>query len=123
MCGFLVLCACAAIEATDDLDIVSRLVDLLDSVSSWIAEYPPAESSSRYGNVSFRLWQRRLHESALSLCEELLPDSFKVRGASLKCAAYVQLVTIADDFVLVSSPVSSPCCTMIRVFDVVSCVS
>lgn len=58
---------------------ISSLLSLLQSLLLWIDDVPPVSNqSSRYGNVSYRTWHRRLSDSAQPLITDLLlrPSSF-----------------------------------------------
>lgn len=54
---------------------VKAIVTMIDELRSWIAEIPPAQQPSRFGNISFRVWQVRLAERSASLQSAFLPET------------------------------------------------
>ncbi|XP_068655513.1 uncharacterized protein [Aristolochia californica] len=53
---------------------VAAIVALLQTLVDWVDEIPPAQQTSRYGNVSYRTWHERLEKSAESLHMGILPE-------------------------------------------------
>lgn len=52
---------------------VSALVGVIEKLSSFVDEIPPAPQSSRYGNVTYRSWHDRMSSDAESFMLTLLP--------------------------------------------------
>ncbi|KAG2174134.1 hypothetical protein INT43_004154 [Umbelopsis isabellina] len=50
-----------------------RILALLDTISSWVDDFPPASNAQRFGNKSFRLWLGKLEESSSDLMKDALP--------------------------------------------------
>lgn len=46
---------------------VRKVLDLLDTLESWITEIPPQPTPQRFGNLAFREWGKRLEEVPHSL--------------------------------------------------------
>ncbi|XP_010538936.1 PREDICTED: serine/threonine-protein phosphatase 2A activator-like [Tarenaya hassleriana] len=70
---------------------VATIVSILETTMQWIDEIPPAQQSSRYGNVSYRTWHERLEEKGESLMLGFLPEEFK--GSTIEIVPY-----FADSF-------------------------
>ena len=49
-----------------------RVLNLLQTLSSWIDEIPPISQPTRFGNRAFRTWHARLVERAPVLLSEML---------------------------------------------------
>jgi len=41
---------------------VEGIMNLLDTIDSWIDEIPPLESPQRFGNLAFRTWGKKLED-------------------------------------------------------------
>ncbi|GAB2284991.1 hypothetical protein Dimus_019446 [Dionaea muscipula] len=74
---------------------VSAIISVLDTLLRWIDEIPPAAQSSRYGNLSFRVWHGKMSDHAIDLMLEILPndDVDGLRSATVELASY-----FADSF-------------------------
>eukprot|EP00249_Psilotum_nudum_P014637 c24931_g2_i1 orf=33-1100(+) len=56
--------------------VVTRtIVQILDSMASWVDEIPPVQLPARYGNPAFRDWHARLMDQGPSLMLKILPES------------------------------------------------
>ncbi|KAG6917849.1 hypothetical protein DXG01_000754 [Tephrocybe rancida] len=42
--------------------VITRTLELLDTLDRWINEIPPLETPQRFGNLAFRTWGARLEE-------------------------------------------------------------
>ncbi|KAM3583218.1 Serine/threonine-protein phosphatase 2A activator [Umbelopsis sp. WA50703] len=51
-----------------------RILTLLDTISSWIDDFPPAPNAQRFGNKAFRLWLGKVEENASNLLKDALPE-------------------------------------------------
>ncbi|KZP10480.1 PTPA-domain-containing protein [Athelia psychrophila] len=58
-----------------EIESVRKVLDLLDTLESWITEIPPQPTPQRFGNLAFREWGKRLEEQTPVLLRKLLPDS------------------------------------------------
>lgn len=47
---------------TCDPQSVTRTLELLDTLESWIQDIPPQNTPQRFGNIAFRTWGARLEE-------------------------------------------------------------
>lgn len=65
---------------------VSALVSLLQTLSQFVDEIPPAAQSSRYGNHSYRTWHSKMVENAESFMLQFLPQD--MRCATLEIIPY-----------------------------------
>ncbi|XP_010543879.1 PREDICTED: serine/threonine-protein phosphatase 2A activator-like [Tarenaya hassleriana] len=65
---------------------VAAIVSILEAMVQWIDEIPPAQQSSRYGNVSYRTWHERLDEKGELLMLGFLPEEFK--GSTVEIVPY-----------------------------------
>lgn len=41
---------------------MTRTLELLDTLESWIQDIPPQNTPQRFGNIAFRTWGARLEE-------------------------------------------------------------
>ncbi|KAJ8772079.1 hypothetical protein K2173_027256 [Erythroxylum novogranatense] len=57
---------------------VKSIVSIIETLTQWVDEIPPAQQAARYGNVSYRTWHERLVENSESLMLRFLPDDLKV---------------------------------------------
>ncbi|RDB25696.1 Serine/threonine-protein phosphatase 2A activator 1 [Hypsizygus marmoreus] len=55
---------------------ITKIIELLDILDSWIDEIPPQESPQRFGNLAFRTWGARLEERVDNLLSALVPGEF-----------------------------------------------
>lgn len=55
-----------------------RILTLLDTISSWVDDFPPASNAQRFGNKSFRLWLGKLEECSSDLMKDALPEETHV---------------------------------------------
>lgn len=77
VCGHAISEPCQASEG------VTSLINLLDTMDTWVTEIPPAAHTLRYGNPSFRVWFQRLKTQASELVASVLPPSLRTRGDTL----------------------------------------
>ncbi|KAF5345658.1 hypothetical protein D9757_014208 [Collybiopsis confluens] len=56
---------------------ILKMVNLLDTLDSWIDEIPPLDTPQRFGNLAFRTWGKRLEEEGNSLLAGLLPPEYR----------------------------------------------
>ncbi|KAJ8330280.1 Serine/threonine-protein phosphatase 2A activator 1 [Batrachochytrium dendrobatidis] len=54
---------------------VFKVIQILDTLDSWIDEIPPEVTPQRFGNIAFRSWAKRLHAEAESLHDQILPSN------------------------------------------------
>ncbi|XP_053380412.1 serine/threonine-protein phosphatase 2A activator-like isoform X1 [Mercenaria mercenaria] len=66
---------------------LTHLMELLDTLESWISEFPPVDQPQRFGNKSFRDWFDKLQQNAKQLVDGLLDD--KYQKASEEIAVYL----------------------------------
>ncbi|CAG9467689.1 unnamed protein product [Pedinophyceae sp. YPF-701] len=90
--AFLLLCneevkGCALSTNVELSRTCQQLLELLETVESWIAEFPPVQQSMRYGNPAFRDLFDRIAQNAAALLEPLLPEH--LRGAAAELAPYL----------------------------------
>lgn len=71
--------------------ILNSILSILQSLIDWVDEIPPVQQSSRYGNLSFRVWQSRLLDNSEQLMLQFLPDD--LRSATVELVPY-----FADSF-------------------------
>ncbi|CAM9124795.1 unnamed protein product, partial [Discosporangium mesarthrocarpum] len=62
---------------------IEYIVDILDTMSSWVDEYPPLEQPMRFGNKSFRQWHKRLEQEAKGMMFKLLPADLQEANVEL----------------------------------------
>uniref|UniRef100_A0A0D9WNC6 Serine/threonine-protein phosphatase 2A activator n=1 Tax=Leersia perrieri TaxID=77586 RepID=A0A0D9WNC6_9ORYZ len=70
---------------------VSALLDLISSLSAFVASTPPFPHNSRYGNPAFRLWHEKLSDSANQLIAPITATagSPDLAGAEVELAPYL----------------------------------
>ncbi|KAJ6337564.1 hypothetical protein OIU76_007275 [Salix suchowensis] len=56
---------------------LKKIVSIIETLIQWTEEIPPAQQSSRYGNISYRTWHNRLVENSESLMLLILPEHLK----------------------------------------------
>ncbi|XP_062097094.1 uncharacterized protein LOC133803147 [Humulus lupulus] len=66
--------------------ITDSIVSILETLIQWVDEIPPAQMASRYGNVSYRVWQERLVENSETLMLRFLPD--ELRSSTVEIIPY-----------------------------------
>lgn len=71
--------------------ILNSILSILQSLIDWVDEIPPVQQTSRYGNLSFRVWQSRLLDNSEQLMLQFLPDD--LRSATVELVPY-----FADSF-------------------------
>ena len=71
--------------------ILNSILSILQSLIDWVDEIPPVQQSSRYGNLSFRVWQSRLFDNSEQLMLQFLPDD--LQSATVELVPY-----FADSF-------------------------
>ncbi|RIA82137.1 hypothetical protein C1645_788957 [Glomus cerebriforme] len=50
------------------------VINVLDTMISWIDEIPPLPTPQRFGNKAFRTWMTRLEENSIKLHQDILPE-------------------------------------------------
>ncbi|KAI8878160.1 Phosphotyrosyl phosphatase activator [Backusella circina FSU 941] len=55
-----------------------RILDLLDTLDEWLAEFPPLPNAQRFGNKAFRQWVEKLVNNSTALMKKALPESLHV---------------------------------------------
>jgi len=68
-------------------DGVRNVVAVLDTMASWIEEYPPVDQPQRYGNKVFRSYYARLQEEAEGLTRGVLKGN--AAAASVEACVYL----------------------------------
>ncbi|KAG1736301.1 hypothetical protein EDB19DRAFT_1896072 [Suillus lakei] len=63
---------------------IDRILDLLDTLSTWVDEIPPLQTPQRFGNLAFRTWGARLEERSDELLSKLLGEKFASASPYLK---------------------------------------
>lgn len=63
------------------------VVEVLSRLEGILAETPPIEESSRFGNSSFRVWHEKLNTEAVRLVSSILPD--QLQPASVELSSYL----------------------------------
>ncbi|KAM6542230.1 hypothetical protein CsatB_006677 [Cannabis sativa] len=66
--------------------ITDSIVSILETLIQWVDEIPPTQMKSRYGNVSYRVWQERLVENSENLMLRFLPDD--LRSSTVEIVPY-----------------------------------
>ncbi|CAO3692632.1 unnamed protein product [Umbelopsis ramanniana] len=61
-----------------------KVLRLLDIISGWIDDIPPALNAQRFGNKAFRIWLAKVEENAETLMEDALPSEIHVAIPELK---------------------------------------
>ncbi|VDO99646.1 unnamed protein product [Soboliphyme baturini] len=65
----------------------TSVVEMLDLLESWIADYPPInDAKQRFGNKAFRDWHKRLTECAVEILKALLDQK---SAAAIELAPYL----------------------------------
>ncbi|KAL8153800.1 hypothetical protein V2J09_011560 [Rumex salicifolius] len=69
--------------------IVQSVIHVIEQMLGWIDEIPPAAQSSRYGNLSFRVWHGRMTENSVNLMLQILPkDDAELQSATVEITSY-----------------------------------
>ena len=63
---------------------INSMVQVLDTLSSWVDEIPPAKQALRYGNPAYKEWFARLDTNANSLLLTVLPPELSQAAIELK---------------------------------------
>uniref|UniRef100_A0A7C8Z9S3 Serine/threonine-protein phosphatase 2A activator n=1 Tax=Opuntia streptacantha TaxID=393608 RepID=A0A7C8Z9S3_OPUST len=70
-------------------ETVLRILSVIETLSKWVDEIPPAAQSSRYGNLSFRVWHEKMCDSAEGFMFEILPkDDEEIKGSTIELVPY-----------------------------------
>ncbi|CAG8459316.1 11228_t:CDS:2 [Funneliformis mosseae] len=68
-------------------EMTQNVINLLETLTSWIDEIPPLPTPQRFGNKAFRTWVTRLEQNAVRLHQDrLLPTH--VHGAIVELVPY-----------------------------------
>ncbi|KIM71943.1 hypothetical protein PILCRDRAFT_27804, partial [Piloderma croceum F 1598] len=62
---------------------VTKIIQLLDTLDAWIDDIPPQPTPQRFGNLAFRTWGKRLHDTLPSLIQSILPQHIPAQTKSL----------------------------------------
>ncbi|KIM71950.1 hypothetical protein PILCRDRAFT_747374, partial [Piloderma croceum F 1598] len=62
---------------------VTKILQLLDTLDAWIDDIPPQPTPQRFGNLAFRTWGKRLHDTLPSLIQSILPQHIPAQTKSL----------------------------------------
>ncbi|XP_057526748.1 uncharacterized protein LOC130805926 [Amaranthus tricolor] len=65
---------------------LSQIISFLDSLISLIHSIPPAQQSSRYGNLSFRVWHEEFSQLSHKFMLDILPN--EIKGSSVEILPY-----------------------------------
>lgn len=65
---------------------VEVIISILQTLSDYVDEIPPAPQSSRYGNVAYRTWHERMSSDAESFMLKFLPPD--LHGATVELVPY-----------------------------------
>ncbi|KAI7879498.1 Phosphotyrosyl phosphatase activator [Lichtheimia hyalospora FSU 10163] len=55
-----------------------RVLDMLNTLDSWLAEFPPLDNPQRFGNKAFRQWLNKLESNVDTLLKSTLPSALHV---------------------------------------------
>ncbi|KAI8973549.1 hypothetical protein BDF20DRAFT_883010 [Mycotypha africana] len=55
-----------------------QILDMLETLDSWIDEFPPLDNPQRFGNKAFRSWAHKLSESSKELLKTILPAKLHI---------------------------------------------
>uniref|UniRef100_A0A2N9F9F5 Serine/threonine-protein phosphatase 2A activator n=1 Tax=Fagus sylvatica TaxID=28930 RepID=A0A2N9F9F5_FAGSY len=67
-------------------ETINSIISILETLTQWIEEIPPAQQTARYGNLSYRTWHNRLTETSDSLMLRFLPDD--LQSATIEIVPY-----------------------------------
>ncbi|XP_022865583.1 serine/threonine-protein phosphatase 2A activator isoform X2 [Olea europaea var. sylvestris] len=65
---------------------IEVIISILQTLSDYVDEIPPAPQSSRYGNVAYRAWHERISSDAESFMLTFLPPD--LHGATVELVPY-----------------------------------
>ncbi|KAL4219012.1 Serine/threonine-protein phosphatase 2A activator [Mactra antiquata] len=57
--------------------ILTNLLQVLETLNSWVQEFPPVDQPQRFGNKAFRSWFEKLQQNCKQLVEDILEDKYK----------------------------------------------
>ena len=63
---------------------INSMVQVLDTLNSWVDEIPPAKQALRYGNPAYREWFAKVDVNADSLLRRILPPELSQAAIELK---------------------------------------
>ena len=63
---------------------INSMVQVLDTLNSWVNEIPPAKQALRYGNPAYREWFAKVDDNADSLLRTILPPELPQAAIELK---------------------------------------
>ena len=69
---------------TNASSAIHNMVQVLDTLSGWVDEIPPAKQALRYGNPAYREWFAKLDDNADSLLRTILPPELSQAAIELK---------------------------------------
>lgn len=70
-------------------ETVLSILSVIETMSKWVDEIPPAAQSSRYGNLSFSVWHEKMWDSAENFMLEILPkDDEEIKGSTIELVPY-----------------------------------
>lgn len=55
------------------VQVIERLVSMMDKLHDWVDEIPPLQQPMRFGNQAFRQWHARLVDRSPDMIKDLLP--------------------------------------------------
>jgi serine/threonine-protein phosphatase 2A activator len=61
--------------STNCSEPVQRVLELIETLSKYIYDFPPLESNQRFGNLAFRDWIQKMQQESLPLTKLLLEES------------------------------------------------
>ncbi|CAK8576362.1 unnamed protein product [Lathyrus sativus] len=64
-------------------ETINTIVSILETLTQWIDEIPPAQQAARYGNIAYRTWHERLVNSGESLMFRCLPKDLQPAAVEL----------------------------------------
>ena len=69
---------------TNASSAINSMVHVLDTLSGWVDEIPPAKQALRYGNPAYREWFAKVDDNAESLLRTTLPPELSQAAIELK---------------------------------------
>ncbi|CAI2166856.1 10596_t:CDS:2 [Funneliformis geosporum] len=67
-------------------EMTQKVINLLETLLSWIDEIPPLPTPQRFGNKAYRTWVTRLEQKAIRLHQDILPTH--LHGAIIELVPY-----------------------------------
>lgn len=64
-------------------ELIDKLLKILETMESWVEEFPPVDQPQRFGNKAFRDWFGKLKENAKQLIEDSLDEKYKKASEEL----------------------------------------